>query len=65
MNGDVFTAGPHWRLVGPLFLASEEPDELDDQDDGFEDDECPSCGGTGEGMFDGQSCAVCRGKGFL
>lgn len=26
MDNDVFTAGPHWRLVGPLFLATVEPD---------------------------------------
>lgn len=23
MRDDVFTAGPHWRLVGPLHLATE------------------------------------------
>ena len=23
MSDDVFTAGPHWRLVGPLHLATE------------------------------------------
>lgn len=29
------------------------------------DDECPHCAGTGEGQYDGQSCGVCRGKGFI
>ena len=29
------------------------------------DDECPHCAGTGEGQYDGQSCGMCRGKGFI
>jgi hypothetical protein len=24
---------------------------------------CPACSGSGEGMYEGQSCRVCRGKG--
>ena len=29
-----------------------------------EDPSCPHCSGTGEGMYDGQSCSVCRGRGY-
>ena len=29
------------------------------------DNECPSCSGTGEGAYDGQSCQRCRGRGWL
>ena len=38
------------------------------QEDGVEEEDdseydCPHCGGTGEGQYDGQTCSVCRGKG--
>ena len=29
-----------------------------------EDPSCQHCAGTGEGMYDGQSCSVCRGRGY-
>ena len=35
-------------------------DEVDDDD--F-DDTCLSCDGTGEGLYDGAACRVCRGCG--
>ena len=38
---------------------------FDDFTEDVEDNECHNCSGTGEGMYDGQSCVVCRGKGFL
>ena len=38
---------------------------FDDFAEDVEDRECSNCSGTGEGMYDGQSCVVCRGKGFL
>ena len=45
----------------------EDPDPDDASFDDFaedvEDSECHNCSGTGEGMYDGQSCVVCRGKG--
>ena len=34
-------------------------------DEDVENNECHNCSGTGEGMYDSQSCVVCRGKGFL
>ena len=37
----------------------------DDFDEDAEDNECHNCSGTGEGMYDSQSCVVCLGKGFL
>ena len=37
-------------------------EEEDEEDDDSEYD-CPHCGGTGEGQYDGQTCSVCRGKG--
>ena len=36
-------------------------DEDEEEDDSEYD--CPHCGGTGEGQYDGQTCSVCRGKG--
>ena len=30
-----------------------------------DESECHNCSGTGEGMYDSQSCVVCLGKGFL
>lgn len=44
-----------------------DPDDgaFDDFAEDVEDNECSNCSGTGEGMYDGQSCVVCRGKGFL
>lgn len=44
-----------------------DPDDasFDDFAEDVDDSECVSCSGTGEGMYDGQSCVVCLGKGFL
>lgn len=30
----------------------------------YDDNDCPHCDGTGEGMYDGQSCGACRGSGI-
>ena len=41
-------------------------EELHQEENEEEDDseyDCPHCGGTGEGQYDGQTCSVCRGKG--
>lgn len=38
---------------------------FDDFAEDVEDNECHNCSGTGEGMYDGQSCVVCLGKGVL
>lgn len=44
------------------FVPYEElPDDL--KDDPLEEDICPSCNGSGEGMYDGTKCSSCRGKG--
>lgn len=40
-------------------------ESVDDFTEDDEDNECPTCSGTGEGMYDSQSCVVCLGKGFL
>ena len=32
----------------------------DDDDEGI----CPSCSGSGEGMYEGQTCSRCKGKGI-
>ena len=44
-----------------------DPDDeaFDDFAEDVEDNECHNCSGTGEGMYDSQSCVVCLGKGFL
>ena len=48
----------------------EDDDDLDTLDDILEDDEdedcddiCPSCNGSGEGMYDGTRCSRCKGRG--
>lgn len=60
-------------------INTEQPDSLTELEEAFEDyveevedfgeevenSICDNCSGTGEGMYDGQSCVVCRGKGFL
>ena len=40
------------------------PEDVEEEDEN-PDNECPYCAGTGEGQYDGQSCGVCRGKGFI
>ena len=27
--------------------------------------DCPRCGGCGEGMYDGDRCMICNGKGYI
>lgn len=46
---------------------AENAEESEDNEDNEEDDDntCPTCVGTGEGMYDGASCSNCGGKGFL
>ena len=31
----------------------------------FEEDECPVCSGSGEGMYDGSRCYKCKGRGSV
>ena len=35
------------------------PDDESDEDDNI----CPSCNGSGEGMYDGTTCRSCKGRG--
>lgn len=42
-------------------IVEEDGNSDPDDDDGY----CTSCAGTGEGMWDGASCSVCRGRGFI
>ena len=55
-------------LADRAMQAQAAPDErkaFDDFAEDVEDNECHNCSGTGEGMYDSQSCVVCLGKGFL
>ena len=66
-QSDIDTAD---ALDGLLARDLIEDTDLDDEafDDFAEDvdeSECHNCSGTGEGMYDSQSCVVCLGKGFL
>lgn len=36
---------------------------MSDPDD--DDDDCPACDGTGEGMHEGESCIQCGGRSWL
>ena len=45
-------------------LEIDEPNDPTASDDDTPHD-CPNCDGTGEGMFDGQRCITCHGKGTL
>lgn len=38
-------------------------DPLDDDEQDLEPPFCPDCDGTGEGPYDGASCASCAGTG--
>lgn len=38
-------------------------DEIDDEIDEDDYDICPRCNGSGEGMYDGTTCRVCKGSG--
>ena len=49
----------------PVHVSSDDFDEDVEDAEDAEDSECASCSGTGEGMYDSQSCVVCLGKGFL
>lgn len=66
-QSDMDTADALDGLLARDLVEDTEPDDgaFDDFAEDVEDNECISCSGTGEGMYDGQSCVVCRGKGFL
>lgn len=41
----------------------EEVDKCEKCENGIIDDLCGACNGSGEGMYDGSSCRVCKGTG--
>ena len=51
----------NWDHVRSEFKYLAQDEDAED----VEDNECHNCSGTGEGMYDSQSCVVCLGKGFL
>jgi DnaJ-class molecular chaperone len=48
-----------------IFLKTIVQDDDEEEDDDDEYGYCPTCNGSGEGMWDGSSCVVCRGSGEL
>ena len=66
-QSDMDTADALNGLLARDPIEDTDPDDeaFDDFAEDVEDSECSNCSGTGEGMYDGQSCVVCRGKGFL
>ena len=66
-QSDMDTADALDGLLARDLIEDTDPDDeaFDDFDEDVEDNECHNCSGTGEGMYDGQSCVVCLGKGFL
>ena len=66
-QSDMDTADALNGLLARDSIEDTDPDDasFDDFAEDVEDSECHNCSGTGEGMYDGQSCVVCRGKGFL
>lgn len=48
---------PGWSVVPKAESAPDVKEEVEEY-------ECTGCRGTGEGQFEGQSCGMCRGKGF-
>ena len=66
-QSDMDTADALDGLLAKDLVEDTDPDDeaFDDFAEDVEDNECHNCSGTGEGMYDGQSCVVCRGKGFL
>ena len=66
-QSDIDTADALDGLLAMDLVEDTDPDDatFDDFAEDVDDSECVSCSGTGEGMYDGHSCVVCRGKGFL
>lgn len=66
-QSDMDTADALDGLLARDLVEDTDPDDeaFDDFAEDVEDNECHNCSGTGEGMYDSQSCVVCLGKGFL
>ena len=70
-QSDMDTADALDGLLARDLVENTDPDDeafvdfAEDEDEEEDDSEydCPHCGGTGEGQYDGQTCSVCRGKG--
>lgn len=41
----------------------DDPDELLEEE-GYEDEICSGCSGSGEGIYDGATCTKCHGSGI-
>ncbi len=61
------TLASNWdRIFGKKVSASDTSEECVDETQEEEHDEdyiCPSCSGSGEGMYDGAVCHKCKGTG--
>ena len=66
-QSDIDTADALDGLLARDLIKDTDPNDeaFDDFAEDVEDNECHNCSGTGEGMYDSQSCVVCLGKGFL
>ena len=66
-QSDMDTADALDGLLARDLVEDTDPDDatFDDFAEDVDDSECHNCSGTGEGMYDSQSCVVCLGKGFL
>mgnify|MGYP003599080275 CR=1 FL=1 len=66
-QSDIDTADALDGLLARDLIEDTDPNDeaFDDFAEDVEDNECHNCSGTGEGMYDSQSCVVCLGKGFL
>ena len=58
----VTDANAPWAAAIAQRICSEDPN--DETNTVPEDAGCAACNGTGEGRFEGQSCSICRGRGY-
>ena len=66
-QSDMDTADALDGVLARDLVEDTDPDDeaFDDFAEDVDESECHNCSGTGEGMYDSQSCVVCLGKGFL
>lgn len=64
VDDEMFTPNYLENKVVLRYLQEEE--EIDEEEDDEEEEEtvyCPQCNGSGEGMYDGSRCWLCKGSG--